>query len=55
MTEFSAKAGNEGYAACDDDGGLYCQERPSTAFLDSQKQPGIPLPGCFGMYAAQTT
>ena len=33
MTEFSAKAGNEGCAACDDDGGLYCQKRPSRPFL----------------------
>ena len=24
MTELSASAGSEGYAACDDDGGLYC-------------------------------
>ena len=26
MTELSALAGSEGYAACDDDGGLYCQK-----------------------------
>ena len=35
MTELSALVGSEGYAACDDDGGLYCQKRPSTAFFDS--------------------
>ena len=35
MTELSALAGSEGYAACDDDGGLYCQKRPSRAFFDS--------------------
>ena len=35
MTELPAKAGSEGYAACDDDGGLYCQKRPPTAFFDS--------------------
>ena len=28
MTELPAKAGSEGYAACDDDGGLYCQKSP---------------------------
>ena len=35
MTELSALAGSEGYAACDDDGGLYCQKRPSRVFFDS--------------------
>ena len=35
MTELSALAGSEGYAACDDDGGLCCQKRPSRAFFDS--------------------
>ena len=35
MTELSALAVSEGYAACDDDGGLYCQKRPSRAFFDS--------------------
>ena len=40
MTELSALAGSEGYAACDDDGGLYCQKRPSRAFFDSlQREP----------------
>ena len=39
MTELSAKAGSEGYAACDDDGGLCCPKRPSTAFLDSLMSP----------------
>ena len=38
MTELSAKAGSEGYAACDDDGGLHCHKRPSTAFCDSLKR-----------------
>ena len=33
MTELPALAGSEGYAACDDDGGLYCQKRPSRPFL----------------------
>ena len=36
MTELSALAVSEGYAACDDDGGLYCQKRPSKAFFDSR-------------------
>ena len=39
MTELSALAGSEGYAACDDDGGLYCQKRPSRAFFDSLRRP----------------
>ena len=39
MTELSASAESEGYAACDDDGGLYCQKRPSRAFFDSLKAP----------------
>ena len=39
MTELSASAGSEGYAACDDDGGLYCQKRPSRVFFDSLKLP----------------
>ena len=39
MTELSASAGSEGYAACDDDGGLYCQKRPSRAFFDSLSPP----------------
>ena len=37
MTELSALAVSEGYAACDDDGELYCQKRPSRAFFDSLK------------------
>ena len=35
MTELSALAGSEGYAACDDDGDLYCPKRLLRAFLDS--------------------
>ena len=27
MTELPALAGSEGYAACDDDGGLCCQKK----------------------------
>ena len=27
MTELPVKAGSEGYAACDDDGGLYNQKK----------------------------
>ena len=41
MTELSASAESEGYAACDDDGGLYCQKRPSRAFFDSLSPAGI--------------
>ncbi len=41
MTELSALAGSEGYAACDDDGGLYCQKRPSRAFFDSLITPPV--------------
>ena len=41
MTELSALAVSEGYAACDDDGGLYCQKRPSRAFFDSLSPAGI--------------
>ena len=33
MTELLALAGSEGYAACDDDGGLYCKKRPSRPFF----------------------
>ena len=40
MTELSALAGSEGYEACDDDGGLYCQKRPSRAFFDSLSPAG---------------
>ena len=40
MTELSALAGSEGYAACDDDGGLYCPKRPSGK-LSSQVQQDI--------------
>ena len=42
MTELSALAVSEGYAACDDDGGLYCQKRPSRAFFDSLKPVARP-------------
>ena len=44
MTELSALAGSEGYAACNDDGGLYCQKRPSRAFFDSLRSR---IPGSF--------
>ena len=43
MTELPALAGSEGYAACDDDGGLYCQKRPSRAFL-TVSGAGYPAP-----------
>ena len=44
MTELSVKAGSEGYAACNDDGGLYCQKRPSRAFFDSLRSRISPAP-----------
>ena len=50
MTELSALAGSEGYAACDDDGGLYCQKRPSRVFFDSLSgRREIFSPACFVM------
>ncbi len=42
MTELSALAGSEGYAACDDDGGPNCRKRPSEAFSDSYYALSIP-------------
>ena len=45
MTELPALAGSEGYAACDDDGGLYCQKRPSRSFLTVLKQLSPVLKG----------
>ena len=42
MTELPAKAESEGYAACDDDGGLYCKKGRRGLFYSHKSRPDFP-------------